>query len=494
MKIRWGNGTGAIRSIGFWLLCALVVASVAPAGRVLRQELRYARNHDRPGPNVILFAVDTLRADALPHYGADLATPGLDRLVERGVVFEQAHTVAPATGVSFASMMTSRYPQEHGVTTSAVELPAAETTMAEILRENGYATAAFVSAWILDGRYGLDAGFGTYDDELVSRHESRIDEKDALTVIERASRWLETNGERKFFLWMHFFEPHDPYRCWDADLGSSIELEAGRVAEIGRRLAAGGEGAQQDREVVWDCYLSEVARVDAALDGFLDVLERRGLLAETLIVFVADHGETLGDRDGYFGHIASLHREVLRIPLVVAFPGGEPAGLTVQTPVSSLDLLPTVLDVVGTESTQPTRGVSLRSVLDGSTSSRPIFAAGESLYWLEKGQAFAVRDGPWKLIEHELAPDLLYDLSTDPQETKDLRPERPDRYRHLQGLLTRWKRATGYRPSLTNPALRVLAGWKNGLERVLGLEMEPLDPRGLDDEERRQLRALGYLR
>jgi arylsulfatase A-like enzyme len=484
-----------LRGLTFWLLLALLVASVAPAGERLRREMSYRRHRDRSGPNVVVFSVDTLRADSLSYYGGGLATPGLDRLVARGVVFRDAQTVAPATGPSFSSMMTSRYPQEHGITTSAMVLPAAEDTMAELLRAGGYATAAVVSAFVLDARYGLDAGFETYDDSLRSRYRSSIDEKDPLSVVERASEWLADHGDEKFFLWLHLFGPHSPYRCWDADLGSSLELDDAWVAAVGRRLMEGDQSAQADRRVIRDCYRTEVALVDAALASLFDQLEGRGLLDDTLIMFTADHGETLGDRDGYFGHVASLHREVLRVPLIVAFPGASPGGRSVDTPVSTLDVLPTVLDVAGIDPPHRMRGVSLRSFVDDPAGgARTMFAVGPSDYWLEKGQAFAVREGAWKLIEHERAADRLYNLSEDPYEQRDLSAERPAEYRRLKTTLDRWKRVTGYRASLANPILWLLAGWKNRVERAVGLAPETLDPRGLDDDEIRQLRALGYLR
>ena len=348
-------------------------------------------------PNVLLVTIDTLRADRVGCYGhASASTPVLDALAARGVRFATAVAHVPLTGPSHASILTGLGPLGHGFRENAgFSLPAQVRPAAEDFRQAGYRTAAFVSAFPLDRRFGFDRGFETYDDHLPKGNDPRRTpyvERFADATTEAALRWLAAPGpvaapERPFFLWVHYYDPHAPYE-------------------------PPGEFAARFRTAPYD---GEVAFADQQLGRLLRALEERGVLARTLVVAMSDHGEGLGEH-GEGTHGLFVYDSTLKVPFIVAGPGVA-AGRVAPTVARGIDVLPTLLDYAGLKLRPELEGRSLRPSIEGrEMSDAPAYA--ETLYpQREFGWAplFAWRTARHKMIE---APrPELYDLEADPGET-----------------------------------------------------------------------------
>ena len=344
---------------------------------------------------VVLITLDTTRADRLPPYGLmDVATPGLDRLAREGVLFQQALSVAPLTLPAHTSLLTGILPPGHGVRDNADELLASTfTPRAEVLHDRGFRTGAFVGSIVLNADRGLAQGFDRYsgvvDDGQPAAHrwQRRGD-----AVMADAIAWLDAIGDERFFMWTHLYDPHRPY-----------------------------EPPEPFRSRHSDPYIGEIAFADSQIARLLDVLERRQLLDRTLIVVTADHGESLGDH-GERDHGIFVYESVLRVPLIIRAPGGRPG--RVDRVVRLIDVMPTVLDVLGLELPRMD-GVSLRAALEGSQPPPDLDAYAESLYPRKFGWSpvRALRDGRFKLID---APrPELYDLERDPFEEHNVYEQRP---------------------------------------------------------------------
>ena len=298
-----------------------------------------ATNPDR---NVLLVTIDTLRADALGSYGGRAHTPNLDRLAAQGARFSFAHAHAVVTLPSHASIMTGRYPYEHGIRdNTGYRLSPGQATAAALLKARGFATGAFIGGFPLDHRFGLNVGFDTYDDRLNRAGGALADEgreRRADAVVASALDWLAKQSG-KWFAWVHVYDPHVVY-----------DPPAEFAAEFPN-----------------DPYLGEVTWTDSALGRLFDHLstERR----RTLVIVTGDHGESLGDH-GELTHGVFAYESTLRVPLIVAevAPGGrhQATGVVVDTPVRHIDLLPTLLDAVGA----PTDTALPKSSL------KPLIAAG----------------------------------------------------------------------------------------------------------------------
>ncbi|MFQ5876465.1 MAG: sulfatase [Acidobacteriota bacterium] len=307
--------------------------------------------------NLVLITLDCVRADHLGAYGYPLPTsPNLDRLAARGVRFETVIAQIPLTGPSHATMMTGLYPHDHGAVRNGVPLPERAVTLAERLREAGYRTGAFLSGWTLRATLsGLSQGFDEYDDRMQDRYRLVNSQRFAHQVTPQAIRWVEENASGPFFLWVHYFDPHAPYL---------------RRRPFFDALAAGG-GPRPDgfprRALRYD---SEIHYADAWIGRLLAELRRRGLEHRTLVVVTGDHGESLGER-GRFGHGRHLHEEVLRVPLILAWPGTLPEGMLVRDPAAHLDLAPTILALLELPPLDRIDGIDLTPAIRGCAADRP---------------------------------------------------------------------------------------------------------------------------
>ncbi len=314
---------------------------------------------ERPQPrtSVVLITVDTLRADHLSCYGYHLITsPRLDRLAEQGVRFERARTTIPLTGPAHTSLFTSRYPQETGarVNGQPVARDPRLLTLARILERNGYRTAAYVSAWPLKKRLTrLHRGFQVYDQEFGRNYQWLNSYRSAEDVTPKAMEWLRSHYEQPFFLWVHYFDPHGPYVLWE------------EFADLKPNPAGHSRTRPEDEEMEERIrnYDSEIAYTDHHIGKLLDEMQKLGIRDSTLTVVLADHGESLGERD-YVGHGRQLYDNIVRIPMIFHHPGALPTGRVVRQNVTLLDVTPTILDLVGVEPPLPFQGKSLLPYMD----------------------------------------------------------------------------------------------------------------------------------
>ena len=348
---------------------------------------------------IILISVDTLRADHLSSYGySRLNTPRIDSLAKGGTLFSQASAQIPLTLPSHTSLLTSTFPFSNGVRDNGEQVGANLTTLASILKSRGYRTAAFVGGFVLDRRFGLDRGFDTYDSPFKVEGEQGTDSADlkrpAEEVTASAIRWMDGNAAQPFFVFVHLFDLHTPYI-----------LPAAVKAKFPDR---GYDGA--------------LSYVDENVGRLLGFLEKKGLLQKALIIFLADHGESLGDHGerthGYF-----VYQSTLRVPLIIHWPSPAPSyPARLDQPVGLVDVAPSILDFLGAPRPQQFQG---RSLLDALRQKTPAAADrevyGESLYahnHLGCAALMSLRMGKYKYID---APKPeLYDLSQDPEEAANI--------------------------------------------------------------------------
>jgi arylsulfatase A-like enzyme/Flp pilus assembly protein TadD len=375
------------------------------------------------GWNVLLVTLDTTRADRLGCYGYEGAqTPVLDALANEGVVFDSAASHCPVTLPSHASMMTGLYPPRHGVRGNGVyRLAGTHDTLAEILREAGYRTAAAVAAFVLERRFGLDQGFERYDDfsqDMIRANEFTFASRSGEAVTESALRLASGfDGSRPYFLWVHYFDPHAPYEAPPPFASRFPSTESGR-------------------------YDAEIASMDHSIGALLDGLESRGLLERTLVLVVGDHGEGFPGPHRERTHGMFVYEDTMRVPFVVTARGGLEGGRRVATLVRQVDIPPTVLELVGVRAGIDFEGRSLAGVLRGDDPSSidDVPSYGETMApWDNYGWAplFQVRRGAWKFID---APrPELYRLDEDPQERRNLIESRPDKADELRSLVRQFR-------------------------------------------------------
>jgi len=350
------------------------------------------------GANLLVVTLDTTRPDRLGAYGDQRAeTPNFDALAAQGLKYTEAVTVAPITLVAHSSLFTGTYPTTHGVRHNAeYKLSPEASTLAELLAGAGYETAAFVSAFVLDARYGLDQGFARYDDRVDTARGAGFpagtSERNAQKVTDAALTWLaerDAAARRPFFAWVHYFDAHAPY--------SPPEPFATRFA--GR------------------LYDGELAFVDSQLGRLLAGLHERGLATRTVVLVVGDHGESLGEH-GESTHSVFVYDSTARVPFVLRVPGVAPAVVSDRL-VSLVDVVPTLVDLLGVKDGAAREGLSLASGRrDGS---RSVYL--ESLVpYLDFGWAplHALR----RLGEKYIAAPRpeYYDLAADPVEARNLVP------------------------------------------------------------------------
>ncbi len=481
--------TVSIAILSLFLLALIAVVSTAvvrslPAGRPVR-----ATTLGQPAagsPNIVLITAGGIRADHLGAYGYDPAiSPNLDALAARGVRFEQA--IAPGSWgrPSIAALLTSLYPGALGYhrDPEGCQSPAPDsmrTTLAEVLRAAGYQTGAILASPWLDAA-GFAQGFDTFDaardqepfDEapmrgrmlgrllgcskestacrLYSRGRSLlvgtrlIQDQGGEAINAGAARFLEQHAGQRFFLWVHLDDALPPYNLADPlkpiakdPLASPARrLKSFGYWELGDLFTVGEELLPLDASGLTALYDGEVQRVDRLAGELLAMLEARGLADRTIVVVVSDHGQELDDHGSYtYGH--TLYDEIVRVPLIVAGPGVTAAGQTVATPVSLIDLAPTLAELVGTALPVEAQGISLVPALQGRImDERPVYS--EALYRVPFNQ-HAIRSGGYKLIRREADSQVeLYDLRSDPGERHNLAEDRPDLANALRDELGRWQ-------------------------------------------------------
>jgi arylsulfatase A-like enzyme/Flp pilus assembly protein TadD len=373
-----------------------------------------ARERTPRALNVILITLDTLRSDRLSCYGSDIVdTPNIDAFAAEGVRFTNAASTVPFTLPAHSSIMTGLYPPGHGVRENVgYVLDERSPTLAELLGRGGWATAGFVSAFVLDHRWGIGRGFDHYVDGFALREMETANlgsvQRDGAETLAAAVSWLdERPADRPFFLWLHLYDPHEPYTPPEPFKSEYPERP----------------------------YDAEVAYTDSLVGTFRRALDERGLLDDSLVIITSDHGEGLGDHGetfhGYYVYDSTIH-----VVLIVRPPSGDSAGRVVDRVVSHVDLLPTILDLVGLPVPETVHGRSLAPLIAGQDVvwERPVYS--ESLYpLLHYGWAplRSLRTESLKLID--VPRPELYDLADDPEEDRNLHDEQPTRAGELKAEL-----------------------------------------------------------
>jgi arylsulfatase A-like enzyme len=443
---------------------------------------------ETPRPNVLLVSIDTLRADHLGSYGYGRETsPHLDELAREGVRFARAFTTASWTLPAHMSIMTSRYPNQHGVQSRNQRLDAAIPTIAQLFRDSGYETGGIVSWFFVGKRYGFDRGFISFEELLPQRHDlagARRGEQ----VVDAALAWLAARDQRRpFFLFVHLFDPHlhyDPPEPYGKLFGGdSLAPDAGRYEKLRPYI----KGLQREPrripaaklEQVVALYDGEIRYADDQLGRLLDAVGTQGIDDRTVVMVTSDHGEELDDHGSMEGHQWTLYDEVLHVPLVLRVPAG-PRGRTVNDLVEIVDIAPTLLGLAGIEPPPGFRGRSLQPwLVEPQPEAKPrlVFSQIERF-----NSRSAVRGDRYKLIHTRArgkrasgAPDEagyeLYDLRSDPGEHENLYAQRPEVAAGLRAALERWQRdAPAGDPPSGAPAPAFSAEERAQLERLGYLE------------------------
>ena len=474
----------------------------------------------RPGapPNVVLITIESLRSDTVPSTrGGIPVSPAFESIAEEAAVFTDAHSVTSWTLASHASLFTGLYPTSHAATQPLSRLGDSYATMAEILGDRGYQCAGIVSGPYLRTEYNLSQGFEHYDEELATALSARTDESGVTPaahrdmtspgMLEKLTRFLtvERDPERPFFLFAYFWDPHydyippSPYdTLFVGPECVPVDLSQYEVSTLGQSGIAPGQGgtapgqgvpgqsgiAPGELAYVLSQYYGEIRWTDWHLGRLTDLLEAEGLWESSLVIVTSDHGEEFFDH-GNKGHKKGLYGETVQVPLAVKFPKGAQGNADWMTGVqdrlvSLVDVLPTVLEVTGTESPGPLPGRSL--LAPPRTAEDPIFYELDSVHYAVDDPTlsqrtsekwYGIREGDHKLIVVPSAKRVeLYDLVADPGEKVNLAQRDASVARSLMVHMT--------------DGFQVMANL--GQLYVAGGEAE------LSPEAKEQLRSLGYIR
>jgi len=384
-------------------------------------------------PNLIFLTVDTLRADHMRRYGYARDTmPSIEAFAERAVTFDNAVVPRGITRPSYASMLTGLYPYRHGVRSNFHVLHEDLETLAERLRAAGYHTAGFVSnATLLGESSGMAQGFDVYDDRLEEREAGRQNfERSAPHSLAAILAWLEAGPRTPFFLFTNFIDPHGPYTPPES-FREMFRSEQTRLLDPSEVRPYQRVGDSLDFYDYVDRYDGEIRYADEALGILLHELERRGFLRDALVVFTADHGESMGEHRIYFEHHSHVWEETMRVPLIVRLPREEGvAARRVDALASPMDLPQTVLDLLGLDADGDFDGRSLLPLVRGESggSERDLLLEFPHRSALQPGfpDVFALRTRDTKLIwaldpkSRMLRMQMLYDVRRDPLEQQPL--------------------------------------------------------------------------
>jgi arylsulfatase A-like enzyme/Tfp pilus assembly protein PilF len=428
----------------------------------------FSRLHSSPpvkvsaGTNLLVITLDTTRADRIGIYGYKPGqTPNIDAIAQKGVRFENTYTPAPLTLPAHCSIFTGDIPLAHGVRNNGrYRLPGQIDTLAEILQRRGYLTAAFVSSFTLESRFGLDQGFTIYNDNFPLKKgqvKTYSSERPAELVFADFSAWFENfyqqDKNKKFFAWVHFFDPHMPYAPPEP-FKSKFQQNP---------------------------YDGEIAYMDVYIGKIITLLEEKQLLANTLVVIVGDHGEAFGEH-GEFGHMMFCYEENLKVPLVFCAPGRLPENKTIADRVNLVDVMPTILEFLSVPfpagadagrgnnpATVPSvRGISLLPLIKGTSVKERTFYI-ESVFAAEALGCAPVKGlikGEYKFID--LPQPELYQLAADPGEKENLYFKQNATAKQLKQSLAQVMKQYEMSPGAVQPG------------------------RKLSGEEERKLKSLGY--
>jgi len=450
--------------------------------------------YEGPYRHALLVSIDTTRADHFGCYGGTaVKTPHLDALAADGVRFAQAMVTAPTTLASHTSMMTGNYPRQHGVVRNGFDVNPDNVMLAEVLSERGFHTAGFAGSFALDQLFGFDQGFQHWDQEFSIEFDPELadqNQRPANQVTDAALEYLaDFDGSQRLFLFVHYFDVHSPYtppepfkssykiRFDSATLGliaTQVVRHQEQILGEGRpvyydglnaELVRGADGTPMKGDTdIAALYAGELAFVDQQIGRLFDGLRDKGILDECLVVVTADHGETFWEHGDFWHHGAWVYETNVHVPFLLYTPDGRGRGTVVERPVSSIDIFPTLLDLLEVPLPGAVAGVPLTPAIDGeempvralfTEATQPTRGLEDKFAWGNQLKTKAVRKGRYKLIQAPyLRLEEFYDLKTDPGERTNLllepTPQIQQRYAALRGELDAWRAVETPLPSKFN--------------------------------------------
>ena len=372
------------------------------------------------GPNIVLISIDTLRADRLGSYGNPRnASPNIDSVASKGVLFENAYSQAPWTLPAMATVHTSLYPTEHGVIVGNLAIKKNLNTLAEHLKNNNYKTLAITTHPYVDIKHGFGQGFDVFDE----RNHKGANDSSAQRITQKAKNLLRENKDDKFFLWLHYFDPHSSYLNHEEySYGTKPREEFPDAINAGQMNGMIDELSEEDVRYIVDIYDEEVSYTDSSVGEIVDTISELGLEKDTVIIITSDHGEEFLDRTR-FGHGRTTYDELVRVPLIVYHPERESelAGLRVEHSVETRVIPKTVAVITGMDNGN-FGGNDLFAVAKDSGDSEEYFAYSEGSSAGSNGILnHAIIGNDWKLIKNIREDSFeLYNLREDPGEKINL--------------------------------------------------------------------------
>ncbi|MBU0678189.1 MAG: sulfatase [Verrucomicrobia bacterium] len=431
--------------------------------------------------------MDTTRADHV--VGNDALAPNINALAKRGVLFRNCFTVVPTTLASFTSLFSGMYPHTHGVARNGIPVPQSLELMAERFSARGYVTAGFAASYALHSTHGIAQGFDTYDESFDSSISGGPVQRRADAVNASVFPWLEQHAKDRFFLFVHYFDPHAPYDP-PSPFDRAKDLNAPRwefssLSRLRQAVRAGNKTfTRQLSDDVRSMYAGEIAFMDSEIGRLVNELEEHGLLENTLIVLVGDHGENLDEREEeLFDHGRTVYDEGIHVPLVLSCSSLWPEGRQDERVVRTIDIAPTISILTGMDLSESYEGVSLLDVAGKSQDAQDLVVFSEaSKPWTEEAEANprwqnqnkikCARSANWKLILDPLSETFsLYDLRAGAPEKQNV-----------------FDAAMKSQPDAVRPLMIALEGWMNDLSDNAG------GRKTISPEVEKQLRSLGYTR
>ncbi|MCD6193208.1 MAG: sulfatase [Candidatus Aminicenantes bacterium] len=421
-----------------YLILIIMLASLINCVFVLTRKPSLAKRPSlKDSPNIILIVIDTLRVDHVSYYGYQRkTTPHIDNLAETSILFENCFSVAPWTTPSIGSILTSQYPTVLGIEWDPVKINKKFLTLAEILRENSYLTAGIISHLFISSKLNFDQGFSLYDEENARGH----DYISSPSITEKAIDFLRKNRSRKFFLFLHYFDPHydyilhDKYNYYPDYKG---KLYSGQQIKDLLKLAP--SMSPEDIKYVISLYDSEISFTDEYIGKLLNEIKRLGLYDNSLIILTGDHGEEFLERgDNHIGHTKTLYKELIHVPLIIKLPY-QTTPRRITRNVSLIDLMPTVLDIVGLGI--PKKYKHFGKAIKFKKNSE-IDYQRDTVFFETKRMAKlngVVKD-KWKcIIDFRKKRVSLFDLQSDPWERENVSQKFPQVVKELVRELEKWQ-------------------------------------------------------
>ncbi len=471
-------------------------------GLINKKELLAAQK-----PNIILFSPDTLRADHLSCYGyKNIKTPNIDKIADEGVLFTNCVSHAPWTLPAFTSVLTSLYPTSNRIDAQGLGnyseyasyvVISSVVWLQEVLKDIGYTTQAFVNNPWLEGARGFSKGFDDYCN--LNKGTERVElahsflwrsiifylsgdqyRSETQVITEKSLEWLESQPKQPFFLWIHTYDPHHPYERIKRyfkfpNYRGNILDEKGVL----HKYESEEIYPEEEQNIVKSLYDEEILQLDENVGLIMQKLEELNLTRNTLFIFVSDHGEEFWDRSNIFAmHGQTMHRELLQVPLIISFPGRLPSGIIKNVQVRGIDIMPTVLDILGVKQDFSLQGESMLPIIEGKDNRNRVAYSEclkpDKIYPGRKDISYST--GAYKLIYRvESKMMQLYDIVNDPYEKNDIINEELELAIELKNqLLTLIDNAEKLKQKLIEGA-------------------EDIGPIELDSQIREKLKALGYI-